>query len=148
MAIIFSILTFVSTLLGGSLALKYRNKLNLILGFTAGVLLGVIAFDIFPEINRITATTGINIRVAMIALVTGFLIFHAIEKWLLIHHAHEESYGEHKHPAVGIASALALCGHSFLDGLGIGLGFQVSHATGIIVALAVIAHDFSDGLNT
>jgi zinc transporter ZupT len=49
---------------------------------------------------------------------------------------------------VGVFSALALSGHSFLDGVGIGLGFKVSSTVGFIIALAVIAHDFSDGLNT
>jgi ZIP family zinc transporter len=45
-------------------------------------------------------------------------------------------------------SAAALAGHSFMDGIGIGLAFQVSSAVGVAVALAVIAHDFCDGLNT
>jgi len=35
-----------------------------------------------------------------------------------------------------------------MDGLAIGIGFQVDFNVGIIVAFAVIAHDFSDGLNT
>jgi ZIP family zinc transporter len=35
-----------------------------------------------------------------------------------------------------------------MDGVGIGLAFQVSEAIGIAVAIAVIAHDFCDGLNT
>src|SRR6185312_7845217 len=39
-------------------------------------------------------------------------------------------------------------GHSFMDGIGIGLAFQVSTGVGVTVAIAVIAHDFSDGLNT
>jgi ZIP family zinc transporter len=47
-----------------------------------------------------------------------------------------------------VFSALALVGHSVMDGVGIGLGFQVSEAVGVIVAVAVIAHDFADGLNT
>jgi ZIP family zinc transporter len=80
--------------------------------------------------------------------VFGFLLFHVGEKSLLIHHVHEDQYGEHKHPTVGMFSALALSGHSFLDGVGIGLGFQVSPSVGIAVAFAVLAHDFSDGLNT
>lgn len=84
----------------------------------------------------------------MIALVIGFLLFHIIEKTIVIHHAHEEDYADHKHPHVGVLSALALAGHSFMDGVGIGLGFQVSPAVGILVAVAVIAHDFTDGMNT
>ena len=35
-----------------------------------------------------------------------------------------------------------------MDGVGIGLGFQVSNSVGILVAIAVIAHDFTDGMNT
>jgi len=35
-----------------------------------------------------------------------------------------------------------------MDGLGIGLGFQVSQDIGILVAMAVISHDFTDGMNT
>jgi ZIP family zinc transporter len=84
----------------------------------------------------------------MIALVTGFLLFHILEKTILIHHAHENDYAIHVHPHVGILSALALVGHSFLDGFGIGLGFQVSPTLGILVAIAVISHDFTDGMNT
>ncbi len=84
----------------------------------------------------------------MVALVTGFLLFHIIEKSILLHNAQEGDYGKHHHPHVGVASALALSAHSFLDGVGIGLGFQVNAIVGIAVAIAVIAHDFSDGLNT
>ncbi len=146
--ILLTIATFVSTFLGGLVGLKYKDKLHLILGFTAGVLLAVVAFDIFPEIFELVGKLGIPPKEAMIALVVGFLVFHIFEKLVLIHTDQEEEYGSHKHPVVGIASALALSGHSFLDGVGIGLGFQVSSAVGILIAIAVISHDFSDGLNT
>lgn len=148
MVVVFSLLSFISTFLGGLFSLKFKDKLHLILGFTSGVLLAVVAFDILPEIMRLertTQTSGIN---PMIALVVGFLIFHIVEKLLLIHHGQEGNYPPHKHPSVGKLSALALSAHSFLDGVGIGLGFQVSTTAGILVAVAVIAHDFSDGLNT
>ena len=62
----------------------------------------------------------------MVALVVGFLLFHAVEKLALIHHAHEQSYADHHHTQVGVLSASALVAHSFMDGVGIGLGFQVS----------------------
>lgn len=142
------LLAFFSTFIGGLVALRYKDKLHLILGLTAGVLLGVVAFDIFPEIIELVKKTGTDPIKPMIALVFAFMLFHILEKLLLIHHSQESSYGHHKHPNVGILSALALAGHSFLDGVGIGLGFQISSGIGFLVALAVIAHDFSDGLNT
>lgn len=148
MVLILSIVTFFSTFFGGLFGLKHKDKLHLILGFTAGVLIGVVFFDIFPEIMSLTQSLRINSTYPMLALVVGFLLFHIFEKVLLIHHAHENEYGVHKHPTVGVLSALALSGHSFMDGVGIGLAFQVSIAIGILVGIAVIAHDFSDGLNT
>ncbi|MBI5054718.1 MAG: ZIP family metal transporter [Chloroflexi bacterium] len=144
----FAALSFISTFMGGLVGLKYKSKLNLILGFTAGVLLAVVAFDIFPEMIQLTQEVKIDPINPMITLVIGFMVFHIFEKLFLIHYSQEELYGSHKHPLVGVASALALAGHSFLDGIGIGLGFQVSASFGIIIAIAVVAHDFSDGLNT
>jgi ZIP family zinc transporter len=146
--VLVALATFVSTFAGGVVALKNNKHLHAILGFTAGVIVGVVAFDILPETFELIHEHGFNPTNAMIALVAGFLLFHIVEKSILMHHAHETEYGEHRHPQVGLVSALALSGHSFLDGMGIGLGFQVNPTIGIAVAIAVIGHDFADGLNT
>lgn len=146
--VLFSIATFLSTLGGGIVALKNKKYLHHILGFTAGIILGVIAFDILPEIFHLAQVNSVDPTKPMIALVVGFLLFHIIEKTILLHSAHETEYGVHRHPRVGLFSALALSGHSFLDGVGIGLGFQVNPTVGFAVAIAVIGHDFADGLNT
>lgn len=147
--ILLSMATFISTLLGGLFAIKYKDKLHYIMAFAAGVLLGVVAFEILPEIIDQINTNGFNSINIMIALVVGFFIFHILEKSILIQHCHEEDCAIHKkHPNIGIASALALIGHSFIDGIGIGLGFQISPAVGILVAVAVISHSFTDGLNS
>jgi len=147
-AILLSFAAFASTLGGGLFALKFRGRLHFILSFTAGVLLGVVSFDILPEIFELAGKLGVDPIGGMIALVVGFLLFHSLEKFVLLHHSHEANYATHHHPRVGVLSALALAGHSFMDGVGIGLAFQVSQAVGIAVAIAVIAHDFCDGLNT
>ena len=144
----FAALAFASTAGGGLFAIRYRRYLHLILGFTAGVVMGVVGFDLLPEIFRLTSEYGVEPSRPMVALVVGFLLFHAVEKLLLIHRGQETSYADHHHPDVGLLSALALVGHSFVDGVGIGLGFQVSPRVGLVVATAVIAHDFADGLNT
>jgi zinc transporter ZupT len=146
--IVLSAATFFSTLLGGLTALRNQKQIRQIMGYTAGVLLGVVAFDLLPEIHKTVNEHNLDFTKSMVALVVGFLFFHILEKTILLHHAHEHEYDVHTHPHVGIASALALSGHSFLDGVGIGLGFQVDNSVGIAVAIAVIAHDFTDGLNT
>lgn len=146
--IFFAIVAFLSTLLGGLFASKFKDKLNYVMAFSAGVLLGVVSFELFPEIIDQVNINGFDPMLPMLALVAGFLVFHIAEKTILIHHAHEHDYVEHKHPDVGVFSSLALTGHSFIDGIGIGLGFQISPAVGLLVAIAVISHSFTDGLNS
>lgn len=147
-ALLIGFVTFLSTLAGGLFGIKYRDKLHYIISFTAGVLIAVAFFDIIPELFEMTAEHNLNITHALIAMVGGFFAIHIVEKIAVIHHSHETEYADHKHPIVGYVGASALAIHSFLDGVGIGLGFHVSTEIGLLISIAVIAHDFSDGLNT
>lgn len=143
-----AIASFASTFLGGLFAARFKKNLHYVMAFAAGVLLGVVAFDVLPEIIGQINENGLNSTEVMMALVLGFLLFHILEKGILIQHCHEENCKAHKHPHIGLVSALALAGHSFMDGVGIGLGFQASPSIGFLVAVAVISHDFTDGMNT
>lgn len=143
-----SLVALASTSAGGLFAWRLREHLHWVLGLTAGMLLGVVAFELLPEAFALSRTLGSDGQPAMIALAAGFLVFHALEKFILVHRAHEGHYADHDHPDVGVLSSATLIGHSFLDGAGIGIAFQVSPAIGITVATAVVAHDFCDGLNT
>lgn len=127
--------------------MKFKDRMHLMISFTAGVLIAVIFFDIVPEIFKITAENQLDITAPLMALVIGFLAIHILEKTAALHHSHENEYASHGHPAVGLVSALGLTFHSFLDGVGIGLGFHINYNIGLLIAVAVIAHGFSDGLN-
>lgn len=146
--LVFSVATFISTLSGGLLSLHQQKRIHYIMSFTAGVLIAVCFFDIIPEIFDIVQKNNFDVTPPLIAIVGGYLVIHILEKYAIIHHSHEHEYADHRHPAVGKISAGGLIFHSFLDGIGIGLGFHINQQIGILVALAVIAHDFSDGLNT
>ena len=50
--LLFSFASFFSTTFGGLLALRLRDKLRYVMGFTAGVLIALVAFDLLPEIFR------------------------------------------------------------------------------------------------
>ncbi len=149
-ALILSFFAFISTTLGGFVGLRNKSRLHLIMSFTAGVLLAVCFFDILPEMFNITTKNNLDITFGLVAIVTGFLLIHVLEKSALIHHSHEHEYATHthKHPTVGRIGAGGLAFHSLLDGVGIGLGYHVNPHVGLLIAIAVIAHDFSDGLNT
>jgi zinc transporter, ZIP family len=148
--VLFAICTVFSTALGGVAALRSRDRLHLILGFAGGVMLGLVAFDLLPELFELSDTSLLGVPAPMVAFAIGFLLLHVVERAVALHGGHEGEYEthQHHHPGVGLASALALTAHSFLDGVGIGLGFQVSNTVGLAVAIAVVTHDFADGLNT
>ena len=107
-ALLLSVAAFVSTLLGGAVALRIRNRLRYLLGFTAGVLLGVVSFELLPEIFSLARAGGSGTNGAMIAMVAGFLVFHSLEKFVLIHRAREAHYAPHSHPELGVIAATAL----------------------------------------
>lgn len=137
-----------AALAGGYAAIHSRNKLQLAMAITSGLVLGLVAFDLLPEIFEGINAQDLNPALPMAMFAAGFLFFHAVEKLILVHEGVEHEYGPHRHPKLGIARAIALAGHSFLDGLSIGVGFQVSSAVGYAVALAVVAHRFADGFDT
>jgi ZIP family zinc transporter len=145
MTILFGILAFIFTFLGGFFAIKFKDKLHLILGFSAGAVLGVALFDLLPEsIELAKSSYSVNSITALIAV--GFIIFMILDRALVIH-AHDDDNCENVNHQ-GFHGALTLCIHSFIDGFAIGLAFKISQVVGITVAIAVLVHDFSDGINT
>ena len=72
--VLLACLTSFSTLLGGLFAFWHRDRLHRILGFSAGIILGVIAFDVLPEIAALAEATGTDFKMPMVALVVGFLV--------------------------------------------------------------------------
>jgi ZIP family zinc transporter len=138
---------FGATMLGGLFAVRLRDRLHIILGFSAGAVVAVAFFDLMPEALSLGAARGASTVFALVAV--GFFTYLLLDRLLLLHsHSHDEP-GEIQHEhARGHVRAGSLSLHSFLDGIGIGLAFQVSAPVGIIVAAAVLAHDFSDGINT
>jgi len=148
--LLISALAFVATLLGGVFALKFRDRLHLILGFSAGAVIGVALFDLLPEAMSL-ANRQYGPATLSVVIACGFFAYLIIDRLILLHpHTHED----HEHtpddtaPGKGPFGALTLAAHSFLDGVAIGAGFQASPTVGMIVAAAVVTHDFSDGINT
>jgi len=150
MLILITIAAFFSTLVGGIFALRLRDRLHLILGFSAGAIIAVAFFDLLPEALDL-AGGAYSASTILAVTVVGFVAYLALDRMVLLHghgQHHEGLSAQAGHSYRGIAGAGSLSFHSFLDGVGIGLAFQVSTAVGAVVAAAVLTHDFSDGINT
>lgn len=148
--LLFAIAAFVSTLVGGLVAMRLRDRLHLVLGLAAGIMLGVVAFDLMPEALELAPTELFGVPGALLTAAAGFLSIHVVERSMALHRGHETEFGHHHHgvESIGMVAGSALVFHSVLDGIGIGLGFRAGTAVGVAVAIAVIAHDFADGFNT
>ena len=143
MIFIVTILAFFATFLGGLLALRLRDRLHLVLGFSAGAIVGLAFFELIPEAVEL-GTSLYSIATVLSLTGLGFISYLLLDRMLFMH-SHDVDDG-YSHRGPFGAGSLSL--HSFLDGIGIGLAFQISPTIGLIVAVAVLTHDFSDGINT
>lgn len=138
--------SFGATMLGGLVALRLKDRLHLILGFSAGAVLGVAFFDLLPEALHLAAAPPAT---TTLYVAGGFLVYLLLDRLALLHAAGNDHGDEHGHPAPrGVLGAITLVTHSMFDGLAIGFAYQISSAVGVVVAIAVVTHDFSDGINT
>ena len=143
--IILAAITFLSTLFGGLIILRFRNSLPFFFAFAAGSLMGVAFLDILPESLSIASGAGVSVRYIMLAIVGSFFFYHLVERFFVSHDlSHHDGHGH----IMGPVGAGSLIIHSLLDGAAIGAAFHVNSSVGMIVALAVIFHDFTDGVNT
>jgi ZIP family zinc transporter len=137
-----SLATAAATMGGGLLAIALRERLPLVLGFSAGAVIGVAFFDLLPQ--AVAAGDGFydpGMLLGFAAL--GFFAYALLDRLAAQHGA-----AGVPSPARGLIGAASFSIHSLLDGLMMGFAFQAGHQIGLVVASAVLAHDFSDGLNT
>lgn len=138
-----TIFAFISTMFGGYIAFKYKHFIHIFSGLTAGTLLAVIFLEIIPEVVELNDS-----HLILLSVISGFVLFHILEKILSLHNNHDSDHEHHNHLSSKKIGTLALILHSLLDGIAIGLAYGVSPSFGLVVAIGVIAHDFSDGFNT
>jgi len=136
--------TFLSTLVGGIVALRSTKQLGFIIALGAGVRIGAAFFDLAPESAKAIG----SFDDAMLFAGIGFLAFYLLERITLLHVGHEAGHPVERHEHVGAIGAGGMSVHSFLDGIAVGASFHASVELGIIVAVVVILHDFSDGIAT
>jgi zinc transporter ZupT len=125
----FGIAVSASTYLGGLVALRFGRRRDLLFGLTGGMVTGLALLDLLPEALE---AAGLN----AIDAVFGAAAF-GLALYLLLHRL----------PGGATVGRMSLIAHSVMDGLGIGLAFQVSDTTGWVVAIAVLAHDMADVAN-
>ena len=97
MAIYLAAFTVLSTAIGGLLALRAKDRFHLILGLSAGLLLGLVGFDLLPEVFTDSAKTG-GVPTVSLAILAGFLLLHISERSFGGHEPVDSEYShDHSH---------------------------------------------------
>ncbi len=128
----------------GALAVTSRAKWSLravdvLLSIAAGFLISVSLVDLFPEALARNGARGAEVALAAYVLV--HLTQHTLGR-----HFH---FGEETHEVsqiVGISALIGLLMHTFVDGVAVASGLQVSATLGGLVFVAVLLHKFPEGL--
>ncbi len=122
-------------------ARRHTNNLN---SFAAGAILGAVFLHLFPGAVSVVG------KDAFFWGLVGFFIFYILENMVVIHSGAEKFYLEHdEHHHLSSSALVASIGiglHSLIDGLVIGVGFDINRHIGSIATIGVILHELPEGM--
>ncbi len=77
--------TFLATLAGGIIILKFKKHLHYFFAFGAGSLVAVAFLDILPESIELAESVSLPINYLMLTVVIAFFIYSLLEKFFTTH---------------------------------------------------------------
>jgi zinc and cadmium transporter len=145
--ILYSAIAGLSTLLGIALVIineervvRYSHYVN---SFAAGLILGVAFFHLFPESLELSEN-------ALLYIFLGFLVFYLLENVMVLHSGSEIHFKGKRNPqhTKGMVMFSGLFFHSLLDGIIIGVGFEIDPRVGLLTSLGIIMHEVPEGVTS
>lgn len=134
----------VGTGLGGLLTLFLKNPtkrfMAVLLGFTSGIMISVVCFDLLPEAFDMG---GVFISLAGIVLGVGMIL--AVEQ-LIPERVSEKYSDDFGFIRSGILLGIGIAIHNFPEGLAVGSGFAASDYLGLGLAIVIGLHDMPEGV--
>lgn len=112
---------------------RLENLLILLIGFSAGGLIGGAFLHLLPE-----ALEQASSRTVFPYLILGFIAFFVLERYLHWRHCHQGTCRIHPFTYLNLIGDGV---HNFTDGLVIGASFMVSREFGLITALVIVLHE-------
>lgn len=117
--------------------------------FSAGFFIALSLFDLLPEILELAPIAQISSIQLFLASSLGFVFLFALSFGFSKLHVEKHAMMKNNfQPRIGLISTLEFCSHAVLEGLAIGVSFQLQFGLGVFIAVAVVSHDFCDGIST
>lgn len=134
----------VGTGLGGILTLLLKNPtkrfMAVLLGFTSGIMISVVCFDLLPEAfdfgGVFISLVGVVAGVGMILIIEQFIPERVSQKF-------SEDFDFIRS---GILLGIGIAIHNFPEGLAVGSGFAASNYLGLGLAIVIGLHDMPEGI--
>jgi len=135
-----TVLGIIMVILKQRWVLEHSHYVN---SFAAGLILGIAFFHLFPESLELSEN-------ALLFIFLGFLLFYLLENVMVIHSGSEIHFKEKNNPqhTKGMVMFSGLFFHSLLDGIIIGVGFEIDPKVGLLTSLGVILHELPEGVTT
>lgn len=134
----------IGTGLGGLLTMFLKNPtkrfMAVLLGFTSGIMISVVCFDLLPEAFRMG---GVFLSLVGIVLGVGMII--VVEQFIpeRISQNHSDNF---EFVRSGILLGIGIAIHNFPEGLAVGSGFAASDYLGLGLAVVIGLHDMPEGI--
>ncbi len=135
----------IGTGLGGALALSLvrpnKKLLSLLLGFTSGLMISIVTFDLLPEAINIG-----GIYTEMLGLVLGILIVVFIEECIQNNQSNKKLKERNNFLKAGILIGIGIAIHNLPEGLAIGSSFVFTTEMGMKMAIVITLHNLPEGI--
>lgn len=133
-----TIVSLAGTMIGATIGVSLNNPserlLSKLMGFSAGLMISIVIFDLIPEALNTWDYFGV-----LIFLFLGVLIVYFIDK-------NTNSIDINMHKKVAFMTALGLILHNFPEGILMGVGFQAGSRLGLKMAIIISIHDIPEGI--
>lgn len=140
----------IGTGLGGLLTILLKNPtkrfMAVLLGFTSGIMLSVVCFDLLPEAFKMgnvwLSFVGMSIGVGLILLIDEFIP----SELSLTKNARNRTEAAYGFIKSGILLGIGIAIHNFPEGLAVGSGFAANDSLGLGLAIVIGLHDMPEGV--
>ncbi|MGU9538438.1 ZIP family metal transporter [Clostridium tepidum] len=136
--VIGTIVSLTGTMIGAAIGVSLKNPserlLSKLMGFSAGLMISIVIFDLIPEALNTWDYFGV-----VIFLLLGILIVYFIDK-------NTNSIDINMHKKIAFMTALGLILHNLPEGILMGVGFQAGSRLGLKMAIVISIHDIPEGI--
>lgn len=118
-----------------------KKVMSMILGFTGGIMLAVVCFDLIPQ----SFETG-GLMLGFLGIFLGVIGVMLMDMALTKLPGKADSGKDMDFIKSGILLGLGIAVHNFPEGLAVGSGFAAQDSVGLRLALIIALHDMPEGI--